>query len=238
MLRFAQSIMEKPEQEIAVEGMKCILPMLLLHHLQAVGEIIRVTVECAWSLCIEEALSLDEVDKHQAVEHQRRVPLAVGLGGDTLDEFQEGGVLDLETIIEFPGDAFDIKGFTYSSGDGQGVQPLFLADREGECLELLCQEFTGLVFVQSIITWSKWLAGFALHPLPDLVFFSGIDVDEDVLIGMPGHFAFDLTQRWIIRNLALAVWVTDIDLDATFLDQGTQGVGVLSIKDDTQRWLF
>src|SRR5260370_31249645 len=148
MLRLAQAIMEKPEQEVAVEGMKRILPILLLRHLQAVREIIRVAVECAWSLCIEEALSLDEVDKHQAVEHQRGVPLAVGLGGDTLDEFQEGGVLDLETIIEFLGDAFDIKGFTYPSRDSQGVQSLFLADREGECLELLCQEFTRLIFMQ------------------------------------------------------------------------------------------
>src|SRR6266516_3807542 len=220
MLRFAQAIMEKPEQEIAVEGMERVFPMLLLRHLQAVGEIVAVTVERAGFLCIEEALSLDEVDKHQAVEHQRRVPLAVRLGGDPLDEFQEGSMLDLETIIELPGDAFDIKGFTYSSGDGQGVQSLFLADREGECQELLCQEFTGLVFVQSIITGSKWLAGFALHPLPDLVLFSGIDVDEDVLIGMSGHFALDLTQRRIIGNLALAVWIADVDLDATFLDQG------------------
>src|SRR6266699_1854827 len=221
MLRLAQAIMEEPEQEIAVEGMERVFPMLLLHHLQAVGEIIRITIKCARFLCIEEALSLDEVDKHQAVEHQRRVPLAVRLGADALDEFQEGGVLDLETIIEFPGDAFDIKGFTYPSGDGQGVQSLFLADREGERLELLCQEFTGLVFVQSIIPWSKWLARFALHPLPDLVFFGSIDVDKDVLIGMFGHFAFDLTPRWVIGNLALAVWITDVDLDATFLDQGT-----------------
>lgn len=213
--------MEEPEQEIAIEGVKRILPILLLHHLQAVGEIIRVTVEYAWSLCIEEALSLDEVDKHQAVEHQRGVPLAVRLGGDALDEFQEGSMLDLETIIEFLGDAFDIKGFTHPSRDDQCVQSLFLADREGERQELLCQEFTRLIFMQSIIMWSKWLAGFALHPLPGLVLFGSIDVDEDVLIGMPGHFTLDPTQCWIIRDLALAVWVTDVDLDATFLDQGT-----------------
>src|SRR6266567_8962751 len=108
MLRLAQAIMEEPEQKITVEGMEGVFPMLLLHHSQVVGEIIWITVERAWSLCIEEALSLDEVDKHQAVEHQRRVPLAVRLGADALDEFQEGGMLDLETIIEFPGDTFDI----------------------------------------------------------------------------------------------------------------------------------
>src|SRR2546430_2752209 len=101
--------------------MERILPMLLLRHLQAIREIIRVTIELARFLCIEEALSLDEVDKHQAVEHQRRVPLAVRLGGDALDEFQEGGMLDLETIIEFPGDALHIEGFTYPSRDSQGV---------------------------------------------------------------------------------------------------------------------
>jgi len=124
-----------------------------------------------------EALSLDEVDKHQAVKHQRRVPLVIGLGSDTLNEFQERSVFDLETIIELLGDAFNIEDFAHASRDDQRVQSLFLADLEGEHVELLCQEFTGLIFVQAIIPRSKWLARFALHPLPDLVLFSGIDVD-------------------------------------------------------------
>jgi hypothetical protein len=38
------------------------------------------------ALAGEEALPLDEVDEHQAVEHQRGVPFAVGLLADSLDK--------------------------------------------------------------------------------------------------------------------------------------------------------
>ena len=37
----------------------------------------------------QQALFLDEVDEHQAVEHERSVPLAVGLRADALDEGEE-----------------------------------------------------------------------------------------------------------------------------------------------------
>src|SRR6266446_2349035 len=206
--------MEESEQKIAIEGMERVLPMLLLHHVQAVGEVVRITVESTWLLCIEEALPLDKVDEHQAVEHQRSIPLAISLRGDPLDEFQESGMFNFEALIEFLGDALYIEGLAHSSGNHSSVELLFLVDAEGECLQLLCQEFAGLAFMQSVIMWGKRLAGFTLHPLPYLVLPGRIHVDEDMLIGMFRHFTLNATEQMVSGNLALCIWVADIDLHA------------------------
>src|SRR3989442_1702408 len=133
-------------------------------------------------------------------------------------------MLSFEAIIEFPGDALYIEGLTHSSGNHSSVELLFLVDAEGECLQLLCQEFAGLAFIQSVITWGKRLAGFTLHPLPHLVFPGSIHVDEDMLIGMFRHFTLNSTEQMVSGNLALCVRVADIDLHAALFDEWTQRV--------------
>jgi hypothetical protein len=65
-----QSFMKQAAQEQTIEGMKVAFAGLLTYKLHTVGQIILVAVE--------EAFLLDEVNKHQAVEHQRGVPSLVG----------------------------------------------------------------------------------------------------------------------------------------------------------------
>ena len=64
--------------------------LLLLAAVEPVAEIIVVAVE--------EALSLDEIDEHQAVEHDGGIPFMVGAFGDAGDEFQEGIVFLLKNV--------------------------------------------------------------------------------------------------------------------------------------------
>ena len=58
---------------------------------------------------IEEALLLDEVDEHHAVEHEGGVPVPVALGGDAIDEVPEGGKFRPEAFVEALGDFFYVE---------------------------------------------------------------------------------------------------------------------------------
>ena len=64
-------------------------------------EVIRVIAQ--------KALLLDEIDEHEAVEHDRGIPLEYLLVRNTLDEFEERIMLFLETVVESLGHFFGIK---------------------------------------------------------------------------------------------------------------------------------
>ena len=91
-----------------------ILPILFLNFPQAVGKIVSVAIKLARGFGVEEAFALDEVDKHETVEHEGGVPFAIGLFGDAFDEGEEAGVLDFETVIEFFGDALFMEGIAHA----------------------------------------------------------------------------------------------------------------------------
>src|SRR5438270_289047 len=82
----------EPEQEVAVERVEFVLPAFGLDAMEPVAQVVVIAVE--------EAFLLNEVNKHQAVEHQRRVPLGIGHAADALDELQEGLVFGLEAVVE------------------------------------------------------------------------------------------------------------------------------------------
>ena len=71
LARLPKPFVEQAEQEVAVEGVELVLALFLLAAVEPVAEVIGVAVE--------EALALDEIDEHQAVEHDGGIPLAVGL---------------------------------------------------------------------------------------------------------------------------------------------------------------
>lgn len=108
--------MEELQKEVAIEGVELVFTALLLYPFQAIGEIAGITIEQSGRLRIKKTLALDEIDKHQAIEHQRGIPFSVSLRSDTVYEIQEGCVFKLETIVEFFGDALNIESPGYAPG--------------------------------------------------------------------------------------------------------------------------
>ena len=99
--RLPQTFVEQPQKEEAVELLEATAAAVLLHHLQAVAQVVDVLVE--------EALLLDEIDEHHAVEHEGGVPVAAALGGDALNELPEGCQLGPEPFVEVLGDLLHVQ---------------------------------------------------------------------------------------------------------------------------------
>jgi len=93
--------MEQPEKEVAVKCIKLVLALFLLASVQAIAEIIMVP--------IKKALALDEIDEHQAIEHDRRIPFAIGHFTDSVNEFQEGFTVCVKITVECLGDTLDVE---------------------------------------------------------------------------------------------------------------------------------
>ena len=100
-LGLAEALVEQPQEEEAVELLEAPATVLLLHHLQTVAQVVEISVE--------EALLLNEVDEHHAVEHQGGVPVAVALGRDALYELPEVLQLFLEPFVEALGDPLYVQ---------------------------------------------------------------------------------------------------------------------------------
>src|SRR5438477_12906609 len=79
MLALTQTIMEELDEKVAIESVELIFSTLLLQPFQTIGEIIGIAIELPRGLCIQETFTLDKIDEHQAVEHQRGIPLATSL---------------------------------------------------------------------------------------------------------------------------------------------------------------
>src|SRR4051812_7553643 len=88
MFTLAQSFVKQLQQEIAVEGMELAFASFLLHAFQSVGKIIEVSIKPVRYLRVQEALELDKIDKHQSIEHEGGIPLAISLRVNSLNEFQ------------------------------------------------------------------------------------------------------------------------------------------------------
>src|SRR5208337_5177858 len=95
-LLLPQAFVKEPEKKVTVKAQKLVLPLPLQDHLEAV---LKVP-----SIAIKESFLLNEIDEHQPVEHERGIPLPVGIDWDALDELQEAGVFLLELVVELLGD--------------------------------------------------------------------------------------------------------------------------------------
>ena len=159
----AEAFVEQAEQEIAVEGVELVLALFLLAAVEAVAEVIGVAVE--------EALALDEIDEHQAVEHDGGIPFAVGDLADAVNELEEGFAVGVEVAVERLGDALDVERGAGAFGDGDGGQsPCFLFfERDVEDLQFLEQGVAGLGAVELVRAGRERAAGFAADPHPGLL---------------------------------------------------------------------
>src|SRR5579859_131216 len=214
--------MEKFQQEIPVEGLELVFTSLLLHPFEAIREIIAVTIERLRRFCIEEALALDEIDEHQAVQHQRSVPFAVALRRNVCDKLQESRVFKFETVIEFLCDALYIESLCDTPHHFQGAQLIFFIDSNDQRFKFLRQSFAGLPFIVAMQARGRWFALLALNPLPDLGRLFTIRIDNDMFIRMFDNFTLNFTQQGIGNNVTPCIEIANVDLDAALLYQRTQ----------------
>ena len=116
----------------------------VLHHLEAVAQVVVVVVE--------EALLLDEVDEHHAVEHEGGVPVAVALCGDAVDEVAEGGKFRPEAVVEAPGDLLDVEGLADAGRDVRDADTLGLIfEAVGDVAEALEDGLASLSRVELLL---------------------------------------------------------------------------------------
>ena len=91
-------------------------------------------------VAVEEAFALDEIDEHQAVEYDGRIPFAVGHLADAINELEEGFPVGVEVSVERLGDALDVERGAGAAGDDHGGETGFLFfEGDVEDLELLEQ---------------------------------------------------------------------------------------------------
>ena len=152
--------MKETQQEVTIEGVEGILPSLATAAIEAVAKVVRVAVK--------EALALDEVDEHQAVEHDGGVPFLVALHGYPVNEAEEGGVFLFEHIVEALGNALDVEGGTDTAGHVRQRHLLFFFERYRYALKSLDKRLAGLRCVICELSYGVWLPGLSFHPLPDL----------------------------------------------------------------------
>src|SRR5438876_73588 len=118
--------MEEAKQKVAIEGVKFVLPFLLLTSVEPGAKVVTVPVK--------KTLSLDEIDEHQPIQHYGCVPFMVGAFGNAGDELEENCMFSLELIIESLGHALDVEGGARAAGHVGKRELVFLV--EGECNRL------------------------------------------------------------------------------------------------------
>ena len=210
--------MEQPQQKYPVEAVELAVALLSAHSLQAVAQVVGVTVE--------KAALLDEVDEHHPVEHQRGVPFAVGDGRDALDEVQEGLVLLLEAVVEPPGDRLDVEGSTEPAGHlDEGDALLLLRQRKDQVLELLDQRFARLASAVDVGTGPVGTSRFPLHPLPALGVPVARGVHDEVLADAPGDGPLDSLADGMIRERVVRIGEVPVGHQSTLVGDGLEREG-------------
>ena len=214
-MRLAEAFVEQAQQEVAVEGVELVLALFLLAAAQAVAEVVAVAVE--------KALALDEIDEHQAVEHDRGIPFPVGALGDAVDELEEGRMLLLEPVVEALGHALHVQAGPHPARDVGQRECFFFVERKGDCTKFLDESVAGLRFVVGVLPAGGGLSRLALHPLPDLGGIFGVRENDDMLVGMPGRLLFDLPPQWVFGDALAGGCRKPVDHHAAFLRHGGQG---------------
>ena len=74
----------------------------------------------------------------------------------------------------------------------------FFLQREGDGVELLQQRVTRLGSVECVLPARGGLAGFPLHPLPDLGLVRRIGENDQMLVGGLGDLMFDLPPLTVV----------------------------------------
>ncbi len=225
----AEAIVEQAQQEVAIEGVELVLAASRLHLRRAGCAGSRVSPS-------RKPLLLDEVDEHQAVEHQRGVPLAVILQGDAIDDLYEELVLGLEVVVELLGDVIDVEApASRSRHIGQRQRPPLRAGQRrvarGFCARR-SPDWPSIVFLFAV---GGWPAGLMLDPLPYLLRLASVRIDDEVLVILLPRLGVNLLAGRLVGDAAGSVGRADQHYHAAFLATGCSVNG--SPADRDREWL-
>ena len=81
-------------------------------------------------VAIEKTLALQKVAEHQAIQHERGIPIEQTTVGDAFDEFAERVLLRFELVVETLGDFVAVEGIPQAFNYTSDIERLFLRDRE------------------------------------------------------------------------------------------------------------
>ena len=143
---------------MAVEGVELCWPGSAWTRREAIAQVVAVAVE--------EALLLDEVDEHQAVEHHRGVPLESRPSCEPCDEAEERRRARFEAVVECVTRSTSKAARTRRHVDDGEVR-LLVGGSEG--VELLDQRLAGLAAAEEDAHARGWPSGSSPDPLPDLL---------------------------------------------------------------------
>ena len=158
----SEAFEKEAEEEVAVEAVELVLAVLLLAAVEPVAQVVVVAVE--------EAFALDEIDEHQAVEHDGGIPFAVCSLADAVNELEESFAMRVEVAVERLCDTFDIEGGAGATSHGYGGEfPGFLFfERDVKNLKFLEQGIAWLLTIKLVRACGERFAGFAPDPHPRL----------------------------------------------------------------------
>ncbi|OQB92162.1 MAG: hypothetical protein BWX84_01071 [Verrucomicrobia bacterium ADurb.Bin118] len=219
----AQPFMEQSQQEVAVERVKFIPPLFLLTALEPVAQVMRVP--------IQKAFALDEIDEHEAVEHDRTVPGAIRRHVNAFHEREETGMLLFELVVEAFGDALHIETFARAGDHVHQCQRFFFRQGKGDIFQLLNERFAGLVAVQGMFAAGRGFAGFTFDPLPNLGGPRRVGENDQMFMRRPGDLLLNFSPQRVSGE-AFAIRRGELEgHHAAFVGDGRERVW-LAIHDD------
>ncbi len=146
-------------------------------------------------IAVEKALSLDEVDEHEAVQHDRCVPPLEFVIRYAGDERQERVMLGLEAVIEAFGDLLSVEGVPEPDDDSENREALFVIEGERDVREFLNEGLAGLPDMIGMAAVCLRLSGSLVDPRPILLGLLRIPEDYEMFVGMPFDFAMYFASR-------------------------------------------
>ena len=200
------------------------------HALEAVAEVVAVIVQ--------EALLLNEIDEHHAVEHEGGVPVPVALGGDAVYEVTEGGQFRPETLVEALGHLLHVQGRADAGRGDLDGQTRFLFNIKGQALQTLEHVVSALPRIDGIFAAGYGLAALPLDPLPDLRLATSVGEDDEVLERALGDCALYLAADRVLRDVVVDAGVALVDDEPRLLRDRLQGiVAPVNLDAHRLRWV-
>ena len=175
---------------------------------------------------IQKTFFLQEPQEHEAIDHHRRVPALVILRRNTIGKFLERIALRLKNFVKFLGDIIAVKAAAQAFRYTEYGEAFFFVQIEADGLEFLLQQLgglPGLPFDFAVLGRATCGAG---NPLPYLPGLADIGKNDEMFARIRRDLALDFLTDGVKWNCTVAVWRAVQNLNAAFLRDGLQLIGM------------